>query len=62
MNKLNLAAIALCSGHYFSLFTKSFDGKEGVICDAQPIHTLTVRFRGKVDTLSFSTLDAERVS
>lgn len=44
--------------HYFCLFTKSFDGK-GVICDAT-INTLTV-VSEEGDTLSFSTLDAERV-
>ena len=57
MNKLNLAAIALCTGITFACSPKASMVK-GVICDAT-INTLTVSEEG--DTLSFSTLDAERV-
>ena len=58
MNKLNLAAIALCTGITFACSPKASMVK-GVICDAT-INTLTV-VSEEGDTLSFSTLDAERV-
>ena len=58
MNKLNLAAIALCTGITFACSPKVSMVK-GVICDAT-INTLTV-VSEEGDTLSFSTLDAERV-
>ena len=57
MNKLNLAAIALCTGITFACSPKASMVK-GVICDAT-INTLTV-VSEEGDTLSFSTLDAER--
>ena len=58
MNKLNLAAIALCTGITFACSPKASMVK-GVICDAT-INTLTV-VSEEGDTLSFSTLDAERI-
>ena len=58
MNKLNLAAIALCTGITFACSPKASMVK-GVICDAT-INTLTV-VSEEGDTLSFSTLDTERV-
>lgn len=58
MNKLNLAAIALCTGITFACSPKASMVK-GVICDAT-INTLTV-VSEEGDTLSFSTLDAEKV-
>ena len=58
MNKLNLAAIALCTSITFACSPKASMVK-GVICDAT-INTLTV-VSEEGDTLSFSTLDAERV-
>ena len=54
MNKLNLAAIALCTGITFACSPKASMVK-GVICDAT-INTLTV-VSEEGDTLSFSTLD-----
>ena len=58
MNKLNLAAIALCAGIIFACSPKASMVK-GVVCDAT-MNTLTV-VSEEGDTLSFSTLDAERV-